>query len=194
MDSIFQVPVQYCSLQHRTLLSPPNTSTPGCRFCFGSASSCLLKLLLQSSPVAYGTPTDLGSSSFSVISFCLFILFMRFSRQEYWIYMLILWPLYAETLDGKDPDAGKDWGQEEKGTTEDEMVGWHWLSGYEFELTLGDSETQGSLACCSSWGRKESDTTQRLNNSQLTTASWLGKNSRNLSTASPYIIIPAQRN
>ena len=55
-------------------------------------------------------------------------------------------------LIGKDPDAGKDWGQEKKGMTEDEMVGWHhWLSGHEFEQTL-DSEGQGSLVCCSSWG------------------------------------------
>ena len=54
---------------------------------------------------------------------------------------------------GKDPDAGKDWGQEEKGMTEDEMVGWcHWLNRHEFEQTLGDSDGQGSLACCSPWG------------------------------------------
>ena len=63
-------------------------------------------------------------------------------------------------LTGKDPDAGKDCGQEEKGATEDEMVGWHHqLSGHEFEQTLGDSEGQGSLSCCSSWGHKESETT-----------------------------------
>ena len=67
-------------------------------------------------------------------------------------------------LIGKDPDAGEDWGQEEKGATEDEMVGWHtsWLNGDEFEQTLGDSEGQGSLACCSPWGQKELDTTERL--------------------------------
>ena len=58
-------------------------------------------------------------------------------------------------LTGKDPDAGKDWGQEEKGATEDEIFGWHhWLNGYEFEQTPGDSEKQGSLVCCSlSWTR-----------------------------------------
>ena len=61
---------------------------------------------------------------------------------------------------GKDPDDGKDWGQEEKGATEEGMVGWHqWLSGHEFEQTLGDREEQGSLPCCSPWGHKESDTT-----------------------------------
>ena len=61
----------------------------------------------------------------------------------------------------KDPDTGKDCGQEEKGMTEDEMVGWHrCLNGYEFEQTQGDSEGQGSLACCSPWGHEELDTTE----------------------------------
>ena len=73
----------------------------------------------------------------------------------------ILWPLDVKNqLTGKDPDAGKDWGQEGKEVTEDKMVGWHhWLSGHEFEQTLGDSEGQGSLACCSLWGCRELDTT-----------------------------------
>ena len=63
-------------------------------------------------------------------------------------------------LIGKDPDAGKDLRQEEKGMTEDEMVGWHHhLSGHEFEQTPGDSEGQGSQVCCSPWGHKESDMT-----------------------------------
>ena len=84
MDLIFQVPMQYCSLQHLTLLSPPDASTAGYCFCFGSVSSFLLELFFCSSPVAYWAPTDLGSSSFSVISFCLFILFMGYSRVEYW--------------------------------------------------------------------------------------------------------------
>ena len=68
------------------------------------------------------------------------------------------------TLDGigKDPDAGKDWGQEEKGATEDEMVGWHHqLNGHEFEQTLGDSKGQGRLVCCSLQGYKESDMTEQ---------------------------------
>ena len=61
-------------------------------------------------------------------------------------------------------DAGRDWGQEEKGTTEDEMAGWHhWLDGRESEWTPGVGDGQGGLACCDSWGRKESDTTERLN-------------------------------
>ena len=63
-------------------------------------------------------------------------------------------------LIGKDPDVGKDWGQEEKEATKDEIVGWHhWLNGHESDQTLGDSEEQGSLACCSPWGCKESDMT-----------------------------------
>ena len=68
----------------------------------------------------------------------------------------ILWPPDAKSwLIGKDPDAGKDWGQEEKGTTEDKMVGWHhWLSGLEFEHALGDGEGQGCLVCCSPWVTK----------------------------------------
>ena len=65
----------------------------------------------------------------------------------------ILWPPDAKNrLIGKDPEAGKDWRQEEKGTAEDEMVGWyHWLDGHEFEQTPGDCEGHGSLACCSPW-------------------------------------------
>ena len=71
-------------------------------------------------------------------------------------------------LTGKDPDAGKDWRQEEKGTTEDEMVGWHHqLDEHEFEQTLGVGDGQGGLACCSPWGCKESDTTERLNWTKL---------------------------
>ena len=67
-------------------------------------------------------------------------------------------------LIGKDPDAGIDWRQEEKGSIEDEMVGWHhWLNGHVFEQALGDGEGQGNLTCCSPWGCKELDTTEQLN-------------------------------
>ena len=81
----------------------------------------------------------------------------------------ILWPPDAKNwLTGKDPDAGKDWRREEKGMTEDEMAGWHhWLDGHEFEWTLGVGDGQGGLACCDSWGCKESDTTERLNWTEL---------------------------
>ena len=77
----------------------------------------------------------------------------------------ILWPPDVKSwLTGKDPDAGKDWRQEEKGKREDEMVGWHhWLNGCEFEQSLGVGDGQGSPACYSSWGRKESDMTEQLN-------------------------------
>ena len=77
----------------------------------------------------------------------------------------ILWPSVAKTwLTGKDPDAGKDWRREEKRMTEDEMVGWHhWVNGHEFEQAPGLGDGQGSLVCCSPWGCKEADTTERLN-------------------------------
>ena len=77
----------------------------------------------------------------------------------------ILWPPDVKNwLLGKDPDAGQDWRWEEKGTTEDEMVGWHHLfTGHESEQTLGIGDGQVSLACCSPWGHKELDTTERLN-------------------------------
>ena len=68
-------------------------------------------------------------------------------------------------LIGQDPDAGKDWRQEEKGMTQDKMVGWHhWLNGHELEQTPGAGEGQGSLVCCSPWVHKELDTTEQLNN------------------------------
>ena len=81
----------------------------------------------------------------------------------------VLWPPHVKSwLIGKDTDAGRDWGQEEKGTTEDEMAGWHYLlHGREFEWTPGDGDGQEGLVCCDSWGRKESDTTERLNWTEL---------------------------
>ena len=84
--------------------------------------------------------------------------------------ILILWPPDVKNwLTGKDPDAGKDWRQEEKGTTEDEMVGWHHgLNGHELEWTPGVGDGQGGLVCCGSWGRKKSDTIEQLNWTELT--------------------------
>ena len=81
----------------------------------------------------------------------------------------ILWPPDAKNwLTRKDPDAGKDWGQEEKGMIEDEIVGWHhWLDRPEFEQALGVGDGQGILACCSPWGRKELDTIEWLNWAEL---------------------------
>ena len=85
----------------------------------------------------------------------------------------ILWPPHGKNwLIGKDSDARRDWGQEEKGTTEDEMAGWnHLLNEHEFVWTQGAGDGQGGLACCNSWGWKESDTTERLNWTEL---NWVG--------------------
>ena len=81
----------------------------------------------------------------------------------------VLWPPDAKSwLIGKDPDAGKDWGQEEKGMTEDKMVGWHHqLNGHGFGCTLKAGDGQEGLMCCSSWGRKESDMTEWLKWTEL---------------------------
>ena len=83
----------------------------------------------------------------------------------------VIWPPDAKSqIIGKDPDAGKDWRQEEKGMTEDKMVGWHHqLNGHEFEKAPGDGEGQGSLVCCSPWGHKELHMTERLNSWTKTT-------------------------
>ena len=79
--------------------------------------------------------------------------------------------LMRRTLIWKDPDAGKDWGQEEKGTTEDKMVGWHhWLNGHGFGWTPGVGDGLGGLECCGSWDCKELDTTEWLNWTELNTA------------------------
>ena len=102
----------------------------------------------------------------------------RRSNQQSWIFIgrtdakaetPILWPSDANNwLIGKDPDARKDWRQEEKGMIEDEMVGWHHrLNGQEFKHGLGISDGQGSPVCCSSWGCKESDTSEQLNWTKL---------------------------
>ena len=92
------------------------------------------------------------------------------------MFLSIIWPPHGKNwLIGKDPDAGRDWGQEEKGTTEDEMAGWHhWLDGHEFESssTLELVMDRGGLACCNSWGRKESDMTEQMNWTEL---KWTGK-------------------
>ena len=86
----------------------------------------------------------------------------------------VLWPTHVKSwLIGKDSDAGRDWGQEEKGMTEDEMAGWHHrLDGREFEWTPGDGDGQGGLACCDLWGHKELDTTEQLIWSDLIWRTW----------------------
>ena len=98
-------------------------------------------------------------------------------RKQSWIFIgktnvkaeaPVLWPHDVKSqLTGKDPAAGKDWRQEEKGTTEDKMVGWHhWLNGCEFEQAQGDGEGQGSLACCSPWSLRELNTTEWQSNNK----------------------------
>ena len=81
----------------------------------------------------------------------------------------IFWPPAMKNwLTGKDPDAGQDWKQKEKGMTKDETVGWHyWLNGHEYEQAPGDGEGQGSLVCCSPWGCKQLDTTEQLRNNTM---------------------------
>ena len=95
---------------------------------------------------------------------------------QFWIFIgrtdaeaPVLWPSDVKNgLIGKDPDAGKDWGQEDQRTTEDEMVGWHhWLNGHEFEQVPRVGDGQGSLACCSTWGCKVSDMSEQLNWTEL---------------------------
>ena len=88
-----------------------------------------------------------------------------FGRNDAEAETIVLWPPHVKGwLIGKDSDAGRDWVQEEKGTTEDEMAGWHhWLDGCESEWTPGVGDGQGGLVCCNSWGLKESDMSERLN-------------------------------
>ena len=96
----------------------------------------------------------------------------------------ILWPPDGKSwLIGKNPDAGKDLGQEEKGTTEDEIVGWHhWLDGHGFGWTPGVDDGQGGLACCGSWSLKESDTTEQLNWTELNSCIISIKSSKTVGT------------
>ena len=88
-----------------------------------------------------------------------------FGRNDAKAETTVLWPPHVKSwLIGKDSDAGRDWGQEEKGTTEDEMAGWHHqLDGRESEWTPGLGDGKGGLACCDSWGHKELDINERLN-------------------------------
>ena len=99
MDLTFQVPMQYCSLQHQTLLLSPVTSKAGYCFCFGSIPSFFLELFLHWSAVAYWTHTDLGSSSFSILSFCLFILFMGSQGKNTKVvcHSLLQWTTFCQT-------------------------------------------------------------------------------------------------
>ena len=100
---------------------------------------------------------------------------VRIAWNQHWMFTdaeaPIFWPPDVKSqLIRKDPYAGKDWRQEEKGATKDETVGWqHWLNGCEFEQPLGDNEGQRSLACCSPWGGKELNMTEWVNNNNSNT-------------------------
>ena len=113
---------------------------------------------------------------------------LHFKGKQSWIFIgktdaeaenPILWPPDVKSwLIGKDPDAGKDWRQEEEGTTEDEMVGWHLrLNGHELEQALGVGDEQISLVCCSPWGRKGHNWVTELNWTELNSVSWSGARS-----------------
>ena len=163
IDLTFQVPVQYCSLEHQISLPSRVTPTTGCCFLFGSASSLLLELFLCSSPVAYCAPTTLGSSSLYVISFCLFILFMGFSRQEYWS-GLSFPSLVDHVLSELSTMTHHSWvalqSMAHSFTDLHKPLRMHrWFSGHEFKQTLGDRGGQRSLACCSPWDHTEWDMT-----------------------------------
>ena len=104
-----------------------------------------------------------------------------FGRTDAKAEALVLWPPHVKSwLTGKDSSAGRGWGQEEKGTTEDEMAAWHHrLDGSESEWTPGVGDGQGGLACCDSWHRKESETTERLNWTDTQKTCTMSKNMEN---------------
>ena len=187
MNPTFQAPMQYCSLQHRILLSSANISTAEGHFCFGPVASFFLALLVvvvHSSPVAYWTPSNMGTSFFWCHTFLPF-----YTAHEILTASILEWfaipsssgshfvrilhydvsflgghkrgvcvvPDYFDLLIYNQE-------MENKGTTEDEMAGWHHrLNGHGFGWTPGVGDGQGGLVCCGSWGHKELDTTERLN-------------------------------
>ena len=122
--------MQYCSLQHWTLLLSPVPSTAGYCFCFGSIPSFFLELFLHWSPVAYWAPTDLESSSFSILSFCLFILFMGFTRQKHWIGLPFPSPV-DHILSDLSTRTRPSW-----------MAPWSWLSFMYFPYMYTQGSTQ----------------------------------------------------
>ena len=128
-----------------------------------SPSWCFWTVVLEKTRESLG-PQGGPTSPFQMRSVRVF-----FGRSDGKAETPVLWPSHAKSwLIGKDSDAGRDWGQEENGMTEDEMAGWHhWLNRRESEWTLGVGDGQGGLACCDSLGRKESDTTERLNWTEL---------------------------
>ena len=118
----------------------------------------------------------LSKTSLNIWKFTVHVL-LKPGLENFKHYFTSMWD-ECNWLIAKDPDAGRDWGQKEKGMTEDEMAGWHHrLNADEFGWTLGVRDGQGGLACCDSWGGKESDTTERLNwtESCFTGKEWIGQ-------------------
>ena len=154
----FQVPMQCCSLQHQTSHPSPVTSTTGHCFCLGSVPSFFLELFLQNlwfwwivAQKNWCFWTVVLEKTLESPLGCKEIKPVNPKGNQSWVFIgrtdaeveaPILWPPEMKSWPiGKDSDAGKDWGQEEKGVTKDEMVGWHhWLNGHEFKQTLRDSE------------------------------------------------------
>ena len=178
MDLTFQVPVQYCSLQHLTLF--PSASTTGHCFPFGSVSSFILELFLHSSPVAYWAPTYLGSSSFSILSFCHFILFIGFSRQEYWSGLPFPSPVDHILLDLSTmtrlswvaPQAWLSFIELDKAVVLvwlDWLVGLHhWLDGHEHGQGPRAGYGQGT-------GMLQSTVSQRVGHNWATELNWISQ-------------------
>ena len=161
MDLIFQVPMQYSSLQRRTSLPSPVTSTTGCSFCFGFISSFFLDLFLPSSPGAYWAPIDLVSSSFSVLSFCLFMLFMRFSWRRKWQPTPVFLP--GESRGQRSLVGCCPWGLTVSDTTEvTQHACMHGRKKWQPTPVFLPGGSQGwwSLVGCHLWDRTESDTTK----------------------------------
>ena len=151
-------------LQGIFLTQESNPGLPHCR-------QTLYRLSHQGSPREDSFPLNWKSASFTPVplykpyqfTFSYQSKYLKFELSKFSTFYLSLTlslMVVKSWFIGEDPDAGKDWEQEEKGVTEDEMVGWHhWLNGHEFEQTPGVGDGQGDLACCSPWGRKESDMT-----------------------------------
>ena len=127
------------------------------------------ELMLLSCGVGEDSWESLGLQGDPISPFQRRSVLVFFGRNDAKVKTPVLWPPHVKSwLIGKDSDAGRDWGQEQKGMTEDEMAGWHHgLDGREFEWTPGVGDGQGGLACCISWGCKESDMTEWLNWTEL---------------------------
>ena len=150
---------------------------PSSRWCYPAISSSVVRPLFLLPPIppsirVFSNESTLHMRWPKYWSWCVFVIIKECLQILYFMQpneTPVLWPPHVKSwLIGKDSDAGTDWGQEEKGITEDEMAGWyHRLDGRESQWILGVGDGQGGLACCDSWGLKELDTTERLNWTEL---------------------------